>query len=97
MIGMSYYCWSQWNAARTRPPSLKCLGAYDGATDMYRDWMYHGGIPITGFLDAWLKGSVQLHHAYNGLPVDGQGRGDLHDTIYSHPFDDEWQRRRSPF
>src|SRR5438128_373549 len=20
MIGMSYYCWSQWNAARTRPP-----------------------------------------------------------------------------
>lgn len=27
MIGMSHYCWSQWNAARTRPPHLNCLGA----------------------------------------------------------------------
>jgi len=27
MIGMSHYCWSQWNAARTQPPHLTCLGA----------------------------------------------------------------------
>ena len=27
MIGMSHYCWSKWNAARTQPPHLTCLGA----------------------------------------------------------------------
>ncbi len=97
MIGMSYYCWSQWNAARTRPPSLKCLGAYDGATDMYRDWMYHGGIPTLGFLNAWLFSSVLLQHQAQGLPIDGQGRGAVIYDMYNHPFDDEWQRRRSPY
>ena len=66
MIGMSYYCWSQWNAARTRPPSLRCLGAYDGATDMYRDWMYHGGRPVQQFLSEWLFGSVLTQHQNEG-------------------------------
>ncbi len=37
MIGMSHYCWSQWNAARTKLPHLKTIAAFDGATDMYRD------------------------------------------------------------
>ncbi|MGY9049035.1 hypothetical protein P775_11650 [Puniceibacterium antarcticum] len=97
MIGMSYYCWSQWNAARTRPPSLKCIGAYDGATDMYRDWMYHGGIPTLGFLNSWLFGSVLLQHQAQGLPIAGQGRGQVIYDIYEHMFDDEWQRRRSPY
>ena len=60
MIGMSYYCWSQWNTARTRPPHLAAIAPFDGATDMYRDWMYQGGIPIQGFLNAWLFGSVLL-------------------------------------
>lgn len=97
MIGMSYYCWSQWNAARTRPPSLKCLGAFDGATDMYRDWMYQGGIPIQGFLNSWLYGSVILQHTALGLSVTDHGRGQILSAMYDHPFDDEWQRRRSPF
>jgi len=37
MIGQSYYCWSQWNVARTRPPHLTTIAAFDGAVDMYRD------------------------------------------------------------
>jgi putative CocE/NonD family hydrolase len=79
MIGMSYYCWSQWNAARTRPPSLKCLGAYDGATDMYRDWKYDGGIPTLGFLNAWLFSSGPAA-ASGARPADrrpGAGTGHL--------------------
>ena len=97
MIGMSYYCWSQWNAARTRPPSLKCLGAYDGATDMYRDWMYHGGRPVQQFLSEWLFGSVLTQHQNEGHDIRGGGRGEAVYDILSHPLDDEWQRRRSPF
>ncbi|WP_194896507.1 CocE/NonD family hydrolase, partial [Catenulispora pinisilvae] len=97
MIGMSHYCWSQWNAARTRPPHLKTIVAYDGATDMYRDWMYHGGIPIQGFLSSWLFGSVLYQHELKGIDFHV---GDKHEFVYdvlSHPLDDEWQRRRSPF
>jgi predicted acyl esterase len=97
MIGMSYYCWSQWNTARTKPPHLVTIGAFDGATDMYRDWMYQGGIPIQGFLNAWLYGSVILQHMGNGLSVVDHGRGEILSRMYEHPFDDEWQRRRSPF
>ncbi|MGO4139140.1 CocE/NonD family hydrolase [Rhizobium brockwellii] len=97
MIGMSYYCWSQWNTARTKPPHLVTIGAFDGATDMYRDWMYQGGIPIQGFLNAWLYSSVILQHMATGLSVVDHGRGQILSEMYQHPFDDEWQRRRSPF
>jgi predicted acyl esterase len=97
MIGMSHYCWSQWNAARTRPPHLVTIAPYDGATDMYRDWMYQGGIPIQGFLNSWLFGSVLLQHQANGLSMVDNGRGRVIYDMYAHPFDDEWQRTRSPF
>ena len=97
MIGMSYYCWSQWNTARTRPPHLRTIVAYDGATDMYRDWMYHGGIPIQGFLNSWLFGSVLLQHEANGIEFAVGGKDRVVYDILSHPFDDEWQRTRSPY
>ena len=97
MIGMSHYCWSQWNAARTRPPHLLTIAPFDGATDMYRDWMYQGGIPIQGFLNSWLFGSVLLQHMADGLPMAEHGRDRVIYDMYAHPLDDEWQRRRSPF
>jgi uncharacterized protein len=97
MIGMSYYCWSQWNTARTRPPHLSTIAPFDGATDMYRDWMYQGGIPIQGFLNAWLFGSVLLEHQAEGHAMDSHGRDRVIFDAYAHRLDDEWQRRRSPF
>jgi uncharacterized protein len=97
MIGQSYFCWSQWNAARTRPPHLKTILAYDGAVDMYRDWMYHGGIPIQGFLGTWLIGSVMLQHQAEGHDIRGGRRHEAMPDILSHRFDDEWHRRRSPY
>ncbi|MBC8082201.1 MAG: CocE/NonD family hydrolase [Hymenobacter sp.] len=97
MIGMSYYCWSQWNAARTRPPHLKTIAAFDGATDMYRDWMYHGGIPIQGFLNSWLFGSVLLQHQEQDISCTKGHKDRVIFDMYAHPLDDEWQRRRSPF
>jgi len=97
MIGMSYSCWSQWNEARTRPPHLKTIGAFDGATDMYRDSMYQGGIPTQSFLNSWLFGSVLLQHQAQGHEIRGGGRGEVVYDMYAHPFDDAWQRTRSPF
>lgn len=96
MIGMSYYCWSQWNTARTRPPHLKTIVAYDGATDMYRDWMYQGGIP-SQFISTWTVGTVLCQHALSGIDFDTGAKSDVLYQMLSHTFDDEWQRRRSPF
>jgi predicted acyl esterase len=97
MIGMSHYCWSQWNAARTKPPHLKTIAAFDGATDMYRDWMYVGGIPVQGFLNSWLLGSILLQHEANGIDFHVGHKDQFIYDLYSHPTDDEWHRRRSPF
>ena len=88
MIGMSYLCWSQWNTARTRPPHLRTIAAFDGATDMYRDWMYHGGIPIQGFLSSWLFGSVLLQHQAEGHDIRGGGRDQVVYDMLSHRLDD---------
>ncbi|MES2258225.1 MAG: CocE/NonD family hydrolase [Pseudomonadota bacterium] len=96
MIGQSYFCWSQWNAARTRPPHLTTIVAYDGATDMYRDWMYHGGIPMQGFLGTWLIGSVLLQHQTEGHDIRGGERHQVMPDILSHTMDDAWQRDRAP-
>lgn len=97
MIGQSYFCWSQWNAARTRPPHLATIVAYDGATDMYRDWMYHGGIPMQGFLGTWLIGSVLLQHQAEGHDIRGGERHQVLPDMLSHTLDDAWQRDRAPF
>lgn len=96
MYGQSYYCWSQWNAARTKPPHLATIAAFDGATDMYRDWMYHGGIPVLTFVASWTT-TTMLQHQATGHDVRGGGRHLLASEIYAHPLDDDWHRARSPF
>jgi len=50
-----------------------------------------------GFLNAWLFGSVLLQHMANGLPMTENGRDRVIYEMYAHPFDDDWQRLRSPF
>ena len=96
MIGQSYFCWSQWNAARMAPPSLTTIAAFDGGSDLYRDWLYKGGIPDFGFVSSWTA-SVMLQHQAMGMPIDG-GERHLHlSNVYAHPFDDEWHHDHSPF
>jgi uncharacterized protein len=53
MAGMSYFSWSQWQAASAAPPHLKAIQPYDGATDAYRELAFHGGIPNDQFIEAW--------------------------------------------
>ncbi|HWG60418.1 MAG TPA: CocE/NonD family hydrolase [Streptosporangiaceae bacterium] len=96
MIGQSYFCWSQWNVARIGPPHLRTIVAFDGSTDMYRDWMYKGGIPDLGFATTW-SAALLLQHQATGHPVAGGGRDRFLADMYAHPFDDAWHRTRSPF
>lgn len=45
MIGISYLAFIQYLVAAQRPPHLKAIFPQDGWGDLYRDIMYHGGIP----------------------------------------------------
>jgi hypothetical protein len=98
MIGQSYFAMTQWNAARLRPPHLACIAPYDGNVDVYRDFLYHGGIPSTGFAASWSARLALLHRA-TGRPPAGPGslRDDLLGEVLRHPTDDDWMRDRSPF
>jgi uncharacterized protein len=97
MIGQSYYAMTQWNVGRTQPPHLKTMVVFDGAADPYRDVLYHGGIPVQGFLGSWLIGSVMLQHAGEGHDPRGGNRHEVLPDVISHQFDDEWHRRRSAY
>ncbi|MGH9296601.1 MAG: CocE/NonD family hydrolase, partial [Acidimicrobiales bacterium] len=96
MIGQSYFCWSQWNVARVGPPHLRTIVAFDGSCDLYRDWMYKGGIPDLGFASSWTA-ALLLQHQATGHPIAEAGRDRFLAEMYAHPFDDDWHRTRSPF
>ena len=97
MMGQSYLAMSQWSTARTRPPSLVTIVPYDGANDHYRDWMYHGGIPMQVFLGSWILGSIVLQHQGCGHEVKGGGRLDAIGDFLSHPTDDDWWHAHGPY
>ena len=96
-MGQSYYAWSQWFMGIVNPPSLKCIAPYDGAVDMYRGTMYHGGI-YCDFMPMWYQ-SIRvnnLHRAANNpkgtdMPLDLAGEMAWHQTY------DEWWKERSPY
>ena len=96
-LGQSYYAWSQWFMGIVNPPSLKCIAPYDGAVDMYRGTMYHGGI-YCDFMPMWYQ-SIRvnnLHRAASNpkgtdMPVDIAGEMAWHQTY------DEWWKERSPY
>jgi predicted acyl esterase len=52
LIGISYYAITQWLVAALRPPHLAAIVPWEGASDHYRDWSYHGGL-LSGFVPAW--------------------------------------------
>lgn len=58
MLGISYYAITQWLAASRRPPALAAIVPWEGASDMYRDLGYHGGIMSNGFAAYWWRDIV---------------------------------------
>jgi predicted acyl esterase len=50
MTGVSYLAAIQWQVAPLRPPHLRAINPWEGFSDWYREFAYHGGIPETGFV-----------------------------------------------
>jgi uncharacterized protein len=84
--GVSYLCMTQWRVGQLNPPHLAAMIPWEGVSDLYREWAFHGGIPETSFcpfLDANLK------RRWPGREVDELTAG-----RDAHPFlDDYWRAR----
>ena len=93
-IGQSYYCMTQWFLGAMNPPALACIGAHDGAADLYRQACYHGGIPCDFFPGYWWY----QNRFINRFPEQGPTREqatDLSALIAAHPLLDDFWRERS--
>ncbi|MDP2228074.1 MAG: CocE/NonD family hydrolase, partial [Moraxellaceae bacterium] len=55
-MGVSYLAVAQWFVAERQPEALAAMAPWEGFNDVYRDLMFHGGIPETGFVGWWLRG-----------------------------------------
>ncbi len=95
--GQSYYCWSQWFMGIVNPPGLKCIAPYDGAVDMYRDVMYHGGI-YCDFLPWWYQ-MVRVNNLHRppGEPAGKLMPFDMGRMMAEHTSYDDWWKERSVF
>ena len=87
MAGMSYFSWSQWQAAGTVPPHLKAIQPYDGATDAYREIAFHGGIPNDQFMESWNANKTMWG---NGLTENWRL------ALDKHPLLDDFWRSKEP-
>lgn len=61
--GISYYAITQWLVASLQPPHLAAMIPWEGANDVYRDMMRHGGIFNNGFFEWWFpKQVISVQH-----------------------------------
>jgi predicted acyl esterase len=85
--GVSYLCMSQWRVAALRPRGLAAIVAWEGASDLLREFAYHGGIPETGFVPIWWK--VRMRRGST------MGEDFLADSR-RHPLDDDYWAAKRP-
>ena len=60
LTGISYYAMNQWFVANLSPPSLAAIMPWEGAADLYRDALYHGGV-LSVFMTNWVTAHM-MHH-----------------------------------
>lgn len=94
LLGISYYAMSQWVAAALNPPHLAALAAWEGAADLYRDFLRQGGILSNAFPGWWWPGTVlNVQHGTDGsLGEEERARNtfpSLVEKALEHPFNDE--------
>lgn len=67
LLGISFYAMTQWQVATLRPPHLAAMIPWEGASDVYRDFMRTGGILKNGFLNGWWPMTVlNVQHGWDG-------------------------------
>lgn len=85
LAGVSYLAIVQWSIAALNPPHLACINPWEGFSDQYREYGYHGGIPETNFIK-FMEWSCQF------------SRGRVEDWVQMHklhPMLDEYNASKS--
>lgn len=59
--GVSYLAMTQWRVAALNPPHLAAMIPWEGVSDLYREWSFHGGIPETNFSRKWIELQRRRH------------------------------------
>jgi predicted acyl esterase len=86
MLGVSYLAWTQWKVAAANPPHLAAICPWEGVSDFYREFAFHGGIPETRFGSTW-QGSISHSTTRVENFVEMEKR---------HPlFDDYWASKNA--
>ena len=57
LSGTSYLAMNQWQAAALEPPSLAAIRVWEGASDIYREMVRHGGI-LSTFGKVWFEAAI---------------------------------------
>jgi putative CocE/NonD family hydrolase len=81
MTGVSYLAAIQYLVAQLKPPHLAAINPWEGFSDWYREFAYHGGIRETGFVP---RGSANLRFSttrYEDTDVNVQTHP-LHDAYW---------------
>jgi len=88
MTGVSYLAIAQWQVAATQPPHLAAINPWEGLSDMYREFAFHGGIPETAFSPIWQK---SISYSMNRVE-------DIAAMMQAHPlFDAYWVSKVADF
>lgn len=84
--GVSYLAMTQWRVAALNPPHLTAIIPWEGTSDLYREWYFHGGIPETSF-SASFEDSQKMRWPNNKVE-------DMVASQKEHPLlDDHWGDR----
>jgi len=87
LAGVSYLATVQWQIAATRPPHLAAINVWEGASDLYREFFLHGGIPETSFVPRW--NANRLNNSLTRVE-------DLAAMVRAHPlWDAYWETKRA--
>jgi uncharacterized protein len=66
LLGISYMAINQWQVAALQPPHLAAMIPWEGASDLYREALFHGGIESNVFLQLWFKSQILPNQNGNG-------------------------------
>lgn len=84
--GVSYLAISQYKVAALGPEHLAAICPWEGVSDIYRDWLYPGGVRENGFSLLWAK--MTRRGARLGV--------DLAKELDAHPERDRFYEERTP-
>ena len=91
LMGVSYLAMSQRRVAALKPPHLRAIVPWEGVTDLYREFAFHGGIPEGKFIPIWFK--IRIKRGRNRrLPL----AEDFLIERERHPLDDAYWLLKRP-